>query len=313
MVKLYDSNKHLNIKKFKQEGFAYFENIDFSKTNDNDLANLLLIEIPEIRFKKCTFISFNLQKRIVNSKILFEDCLFLGILDFSETQFNETISIKSSSFNDSVLFKNTVFKDVLEFYNNVVKPNTKAEVSFKVDKKIAESGLFSGIQIKDSKFGCETSFFGRDFGLIGFLQNVEFGSLFWMTKTSFGEKFDMKNLSFKGEKLTDFLKCLQIFKNSLKRSSFETYANDVGQYEELIKNKTSQTSINIKDIPFPEIPEKENDYNLYTTEETAKILHMRVNTLERWRCERRGPKATKIGRKVFYKKSDLDAYINTLK
>ena len=313
MVKLYDSNKHLNMKKFEQEGFAYFENIDFGNTKDNELAKLLQIELPEIKFKKCIFKSFKAQKGIVNSKILFESCIFADILDFSETKFNETISIKYSIFNASILFKNSVFKDVLEFCNNTVKFNTKAEVSFKVDKKIEESELFSGIQIANCKFGCETSFFGRDFGLVGFLRDVEFGNLFWMTKTSFGEKFDMKGLSFTGESLSDFLKCLQIFKNSLKRSSFETYAEDVGKYEETIKNKTSQASINTKNIPFLEIPKKESDYNLYTTAETAKILHVKINTLERWRCERKGPKATKIGRKVFYKKSDLDDYINTLK
>ena len=75
-------------------------------------------------------------------------------------------------FNASILFKNSVFKDVLEFCNNTVKFNTKAEVSFKVDKKIEESELFSGIQIANCKFGCETSFFGRDFGLVGFLSLI---------------------------------------------------------------------------------------------------------------------------------------------
>lgn len=180
-------------------------------------------------------------------------------------------------------------------------------------KAIGESNVFSGLQFNNVKFGTETSFFGRDFGLVGFLKNTEFGDLFWMTKSSFGEKFEMTNLNFTGAKRTEFLKCLEIFKNSLKRSSFDLYADEVNKYEELMRSKVSQPVINIHNMPIPEIPVKEGDYNLYTTEEAATILHVKQNTLERWRCERKGPKATKIGRKVFYKKCDLDEYINKYK
>lgn len=211
------------------------------------------------------------------------------------------------------MFINPVFKSTLEFFNNVIKPNIKGEVSFKVDKTIEESDVFSGLQFNNVKFGTETSFFGRDFGLVGFLKDIEFGDLFWMTKSSFGEKFEMTNLNFTGAKRTEFLKCLEIFKNSLKRSSFDLYADEVNKYEELMRSKVSQPVINIHNMPIPEIPVKEGDYNLYTTEEAATILHVKQNTLERWRCERKGPKATKIGRKVFYKKCDLDEYINKYK
>lgn len=313
MSKPYNPTKHLKLNKFKQEGYAYFENIDFSASDNKDILATMLLDFPRIVFQKCIFKSLIATKQIFNATISFDECKFTGEVDFSESIFNKVVSFKNSSFHGKTLFINTVFKSTLEFFNNVIKPNIKGEVSFKVDKAIKESDVFSGLQFNNVKFGTETSFFGRDFGLVGFLKNTEFGDLFWMTKSSFGEKFEMTNLNFTGAKRTEFLKCLEIFKNSLKRSSFDLYADEVNKYEELMRSKVSQPVINIHNMPIPEIPVKEGDYNLYTTEEAATILHVKQNTLERWRCERKGPKATKIGRKVFYKKCDLDEYINKYK
>ncbi len=313
MTRIYNPTNHLKLNKFKQEGYAYFENIDFSASDNKDILETLFLDFPRIVFQKCIFSSLKATEQTFNTPIFFDGCEFKGEIDFSESKFNEIISFKNSSFYEKTLFINTVFKGILEFFDNVIKPNVKGEVSFKVDKDIEKSNIFSGLQFNNVKFGSETSFFGRDFGLVGFLKNIEFGDLFWMTRASFGEKFEMTNLNFTGAKRTEFLKCLEIFKNSLKRSSFDLYADEVSKYEELMRSKVSQPIINIHNMPLPEIPVKEGDYNLYTTEEAATILHVKQNTLERWRCERKGPKATKIGRKVFYKKCDLDEYINRFK
>lgn len=310
MTKIYNPVNHLKLNKFTQEGYAYFENIDFSASDNKDILETLFLDFPRIVFQKCIFSSLKATEQIFNATISFNECEFKKEIDFSESVFNEIISFKNSSFYGNTLFINTVFKSVLEFFDNEIKPNVKGEISFKVDKDIEKSNIFSGLQFNNVKFGSETSFFGRDFGLVGFLKNIEFGDLFWMTRASFGEKFEMTNLNFTGDKRSDFLRCLEIFKNSLKRSSFDTYANEVGKYEELMRNKIEQPIINTHNISLPKIPAKENNSNLYTTEEAAIILHVKQNTLERWRCERKGPKATKIGRKIFYKKGDLDEYIN---
>ena len=57
----------------------------------------------------------------------------------------------------------------------------------------------------------------------------------------------------------------------------------------------------------------QDNQNLYTTENVAHILRIRPNTLAVWRSQRKGPKPTYIGRKVFYKKEDLDEYLNNAK
>ena len=44
-------------------------------------------------------------------------------------------------------------------------------------------------------------------------------------------------------------------------------------------------------------------------EQAAKELGRQPRTLDRWHVERRGPRRTKIGRSVYYKRSDLLAWL----
>lgn len=43
--------------------------------------------------------------------------------------------------------------------------------------------------------------------------------------------------------------------------------------------------------------------------ELAKQLGKQPRTLDRWHTERRGPKRTKIGRSVFYRRTDLTCWL----
>ena len=49
--------------------------------------------------------------------------------------------------------------------------------------------------------------------------------------------------------------------------------------------------------------------DLYLPKEAAGYLHTPVTTLQWWRHLSRGPKYVKIGRRIFYRKADLDAFI----
>jgi excisionase family DNA binding protein len=44
------------------------------------------------------------------------------------------------------------------------------------------------------------------------------------------------------------------------------------------------------------------------TEEAAKRLNVKPETLEAWRCRGGGPAFLKLGKAVRYRESDLDAY-----
>ena len=49
-----------------------------------------------------------------------------------------------------------------------------------------------------------------------------------------------------------------------------------------------------------------------TAAETAAELHICTKTLERWHLARRGPPRTRIGRRVFYKRSAVTAWLEKL-
>ncbi|WP_237051373.1 helix-turn-helix transcriptional regulator [Magnetospirillum sp. ME-1] len=50
--------------------------------------------------------------------------------------------------------------------------------------------------------------------------------------------------------------------------------------------------------------------NIYKTQnETAEILRLSPRTLERHRLTGTGPKFVKAGRRVFYRPSDIDAWV----
>tara|TARA_B100001248_G_C27166969_1_gene356180 strand:+ start:336 stop:545 length:210 start_codon:yes stop_codon:yes gene_type:complete len=48
----------------------------------------------------------------------------------------------------------------------------------------------------------------------------------------------------------------------------------------------------------------------YTSNELSTLWGISSHTLRKWRWEGRGPKFTKIGRRVMYRKSDIETYAN---
>lgn len=46
------------------------------------------------------------------------------------------------------------------------------------------------------------------------------------------------------------------------------------------------------------------------TPAAADYLGVKTNTMEIWRCQKRGPKFYKIGRCVVYDLNDLESYVN---
>jgi predicted DNA-binding transcriptional regulator AlpA len=51
------------------------------------------------------------------------------------------------------------------------------------------------------------------------------------------------------------------------------------------------------------------DTNRLTSREAAEYLHLSKARLDIWRSERKGPVYLKLGGRVFYQTSDLDAFI----
>jgi predicted DNA-binding transcriptional regulator AlpA len=50
---------------------------------------------------------------------------------------------------------------------------------------------------------------------------------------------------------------------------------------------------------------------LITPAETAAMLGLQEETLNVWRCKKKGPSYTKIGSRVMYRAEDLQSYIES--
>ena len=55
-------------------------------------------------------------------------------------------------------------------------------------------------------------------------------------------------------------------------------------------------------------PTEQNDTDLLDTDEVAKILRLKKNTLEIWRFQGKGPRFLKLGRAVRYRRADVTRY-----
>lgn len=51
---------------------------------------------------------------------------------------------------------------------------------------------------------------------------------------------------------------------------------------------------------------------LLNTQEAAKVLRVSAITLHRWRGHGKGPNFIELGRKIYYRPSDIDAYLDEL-
>ena len=50
---------------------------------------------------------------------------------------------------------------------------------------------------------------------------------------------------------------------------------------------------------------------LYLTDDPNLLAILKASTLASWRCEGRGPVYMKIGKRVYYKGADLNAFIDS--
>lgn len=56
--------------------------------------------------------------------------------------------------------------------------------------------------------------------------------------------------------------------------------------------------------------ELRNQIGLFTVDEVAAMLAVTPHTLAQWRAEKRGPDFVKLGRGVFYRKLDVENWVN---
>jgi excisionase family DNA binding protein len=127
-----------------------------------------------------------------------------------------------------------------------------------------------------------------------------------MAKTYNKDKhFDADYFRTKGLAFFDTLDFSDI-DNEEMRKNYTLQSRAIERLEEKIRQKQSRESNLLDDKP-----EIKQSSNLLTTEEAAKYLKLKPNTLERWRTQYpdRLP-FVKIGRTVKYRLEDLQAYVS---
>ncbi len=52
-----------------------------------------------------------------------------------------------------------------------------------------------------------------------------------------------------------------------------------------------------------------SNYDLLTEKEVQPLLRLQLKTLQQWRALKKGPRFTRLGRRVFYRRSDVERFI----
>ena len=301
-MRKYNKDKYLKI----LDNQIYLYEIDFSLCSNEEILAILSSNVADISFNRCKFKDINASNKIFKAPISFNRCDFDGNISFDEAEFDEKIHFEHFSFKKKASFINAKFNKAIEFRNGIFD-----SIADFTDSNNSLS--CQGINLVEAIFKDEAIFNGRDFNN-GKIMESRFEAPFWFDNCKFGTRFKTIGHIFNCKKRKEFLTCLQVLKFSLRASGFNIAASDIENYElEVRKEQKIQTIDDGKGF----IPNSSNiiqdNQNLYTTENVAHILRIRPNTLAVWRSQRKGPKPTYIGRKIFYKKEDLDEYLNNAK
>lgn len=297
-VRKYNKDKHLKIIDNK----IYLYEIDFSLSSNEDILDILSTNVADISFMECKFKNINASNTNFKAPISFNHCDFDGNISFDEAEFDEKIRFEHFYLKKEVSFVNAKFNKTIEFRDGIFY-----SVADFADNNLS---FCQEINLVELLFKNEAIFNGRNFNN-GKIMECRFEAPFWFDNCKFGTKFKTIGHIFNCKKRKEFLTCLQVLKFSLRASGFNIIADDIEKYElKMRKEQRIQTIDEDEGFVFNAFNIMQDSPNLYTTEDVAHILRIQPNTLAVWRTQKKGPKPTYIGRKVFYKKEDLDEYLN---
>jgi predicted DNA-binding transcriptional regulator AlpA len=62
-------------------------------------------------------------------------------------------------------------------------------------------------------------------------------------------------------------------------------------------------------VPLPRSEKLRDTFALLSEEDLGALIGVDPRTLTVWRCQKRGPDVVKLGRAIFYRREDVDAWI----
>ena len=307
MPKKYNEEKHFDLSFCLAKGLAFFDELDFTETDNLAIRAIATEHIPEIQFSSCVFKDLDLSHCDFLHKISFVNCQFIGNTSFAFSHFHEKAAFDLSVFNGVTDFSNVNFDKELSFRKINAKPAKGGYFYFRGDEiKTGKNYLPNDLNMSGAVFDCEVSFLGREFLGNTMFNGITFRNKFWFTDCDIGLKTNISP-KFECDGIKNIDMCYRILKDALIRRSYTIQSREIERLEAKILEKQSKENDLLPDTK-PTVKQKSN---LLTTEEAAEYLKLKPNTLERWRSQypSRLP-FVKIGRTVKYRLEDLQAYIS---
>ena len=73
MAKTYNKSKHFDLSYFQTKGTAFFDTLDFSEVDNEEIKAIINCGVPDIEFYECIFKNWTLKDPFLKSKQTFTE------------------------------------------------------------------------------------------------------------------------------------------------------------------------------------------------------------------------------------------------
>ena len=115
MAKSYNKDKHFDLDFFRAKGMAFFDTLDFSEVDNEEIKAIIECGMPEVEFYQCIFKDLDLNGTEFNIDLKFTQCEFKGNTNFEKCVFAKNTSFMRSVFNGITNFNNVIYEKNFRF------------------------------------------------------------------------------------------------------------------------------------------------------------------------------------------------------
>ena len=109
MAKTYNKDKHFDADYFRTKGLAFFDTLDFSDIDNEEIKAIINYGFPEVEFYQCIFKDLDLSGTEFYPKLSFTQCEFSGNTSFEKCVFHKDTSFTHSVFNGITNFDSIIY------------------------------------------------------------------------------------------------------------------------------------------------------------------------------------------------------------
>lgn len=227
MAKTYNKSKHFDLSYFQTKGTAFFDTLDFSEVDNEEIKAIINCGVPDIEFYECIFKDLDLKDTDFESKTTFSGCQFNGNTTFENCHFLENSAFDRSVFNGIANFNNVRYEQELSFGQIHTKPAKGGYFYFRGDEvKTGKSYYPNSLNMQKAYFETEVSFLGREFIGETWFNGTVFANKFWFTDCDIGLKTNISP-KFECDGIKNIDMCYRILKDALIRRSYTIQSREI--------------------------------------------------------------------------------------